>query len=264
MPLLDLIRSHLFRALLCTWVFTQQSIWQKSRKWGLRYILTGSMFSQMAYSLPLKICMLFTPPELFWLNSALNKKKMKKPTFCAILMHTSQSTSHTFWCTDFLNRNHGVKVGKDPSGFEDNRTSRFKSHFQEHPMLFPPTLTTAVASWCHYILGDSTKGGQQGTGAGEVQHKSLTAPDVEFPENLKYGTNLEGLSPSLCCWRYMSVPHYWLPTMQSCLKSLCPLNKLVRSRPRSHGQAITEGTTEWSEKHKDEIKEPLLVERGET
>lgn len=144
MPLLDLIRSHLFRALLCTWVFTQQSIWQKSRKWGLRYILTGSMFSQMACALPLKICMLFPPPELFWLNSALNKKNLKS-MFYAILMHTSQSTSHTSPCTGFFNG----KVGKGPSGFEDNRTSILKNIFQEHPMPFPPTLSSRNS--CYYI-----------------------------------------------------------------------------------------------------------------
>lgn len=94
MPLLDLIRSHLFRALLCTWVFTQQSIWQKSRKWGLRYILMGSMFGQMAYSLSLKICMLFPSPELLWLNSAPNKKKLKAHILCYFNAYFSVQITH--------------------------------------------------------------------------------------------------------------------------------------------------------------------------
>lgn len=67
--------TFLLRAPLCTWLFTQKSIWQKIRKWGLRYILTGGMFSQMASSLFLKFCTLFHLPELFCLNSFSQIKK---------------------------------------------------------------------------------------------------------------------------------------------------------------------------------------------
>lgn len=147
MPLLDLIRSHLFRwpgikllflrALLCTWLFTQQSIWQKSRKWGLRYILTGGMFSQMAYSLLLKICMLFSPSRVILIEFfTTNKNFLKRSIFCAILMHTSQSTSHTSPGIGFLNRNHDVNVSKRLSGFEDNSSSRLKSLFPWAPCVF--------------------------------------------------------------------------------------------------------------------------------
>lgn len=97
-------------------------------------------------------------------------------------MHTSQSRSHTFPCSGgnltpqeitphpgestspgFLNWNHGVKVDKGPSGFEDNRTSRLKSLFQEHPMPFPPTPSSSNSTmmpfypwWQHQ--GRATRG----------------------------------------------------------------------------------------------------------
>lgn len=144
-------------------------------------------------------------------------------------------------------------MGKGPSGFEDNRTSRLKSLSQEHPMPFPPSLSSSNSTrmplypwWQHQ--GRATRGWSWWSAA-QVSYCPGHGVSRKFEAWYKSG----GIF-----LLHSAVPHYWPPTMQSCPKRLSPLNRLVRTR-NSHGQAITE----WSEKHKDEIKEPLLAEWGE-
>lgn len=108
-------------------------------------------------------------------------------------MHISQSTSHTSPCTGFLNRNHGVKVGKGCSSFEDNRTSRLRNLFQEHPMAFPPSLSSSNSTmmslypwWQHQ--GRATRGWSWWSAA-----QVPDCPRHGVSETLKYCTNVERL-----------------------------------------------------------------------
>lgn len=127
----------------------------------------------MACSLLLNSCMLFFPSRVI-LIEFLAPNNTKRSIFYAILLHTSQSTSHTSPCIGFLNRNHSVKVSKGLPSFEDHVTSRLKSLFHAFSLLI---WAAAVPSQCCY----SRKGRQQGARACEVQHMSLNAAAMEFP-----------------------------------------------------------------------------------